>query len=155
MTKRNLRMEWTRCAENIRRIILDELGGIETPKSAYDFQFSSPYGPVGVSIHRPSRNGEIGWMPCRLSLFGSQHPNHWYGWDHWKQNLHFFGGEETWMPSEIISTARQHLFKFTTDRGYGFPPQSEIDALVNEKAERDRVFSEFMSGVVSRGVPNP
>lgn len=144
---------WIQCQKEIRRIIVEELGGIETPHSAYEYEIQTPYGPVGISVNDPSANGDFGWLACRFRWFGAQYPRHWYGWDHWKQNRHFFGGVETWSPEEVIKLARRHLQRFTEDRGSGFPPQTELDRLAAEEEEQRKRFREYIDELSAAGIP--
>lgn len=145
--------DWIQFQKEIRRIIVEEFNGVETPHGAYEHEIQTPYGPVGVSVSDSSSRDSYGGVMCRFRWFGARYPRHWYGWDHWKQNRHFFGGIETWSPDEVIILARRHLQRFMEDRGSGFPPQSELDRLAADEEEQRSRFREYIDELSAAGIP--
>ncbi|MFA6043422.1 MAG: hypothetical protein WC718_00435 [Phycisphaerales bacterium] len=91
----------------------------------------SPYGPVGVSFYNATDHRGHPWLACRLTAWVGSYPEHWYGWDHWKQSIQGFTGT----PAQFISAANRHLTDFTLDQGCGFPTPAEIAATLAAKDE--------------------
>lgn len=110
---------------DIRKIVTaleGDLGASEKEGSGYRFpNLETAFGAVSVILLPPqgNRRGRSPWLACRLKGWDApQGRFNWYGWDHWKQNMHLSGGC-SWQ--EWLRMARLHLGAFDNDQGQGFP----------------------------------